>query len=173
LNEELRKLHNQKRLLHESPPLEFDEDLAKKLQAALDRDSVDFYKDDFDPKNWKALDEQKPAGVSGEKYGKTCGKNVYKHERATSQDINSVSKAAAERWYSGHADYDYKTGDRDKFDEASTKRYQDFARMMWRSSTKVAFGMINRPGTDTVWVVGYYCYDKPDVCVSNCDKKAR
>jgi uncharacterized protein YkwD len=31
LNDELRKLHNDKRLLHESPPLEFDEDLAKKL----------------------------------------------------------------------------------------------------------------------------------------------
>jgi hypothetical protein len=31
LNDELRKLHNEKRLLHQSPPLEFDEDLAKKL----------------------------------------------------------------------------------------------------------------------------------------------
>jgi len=35
LNDELRQLHNTKRLLHESPPLEFDEDLAQKLQAAL------------------------------------------------------------------------------------------------------------------------------------------
>jgi hypothetical protein len=40
--------------------------------------------------------------------------------------------------------------------------------MMWKASTKAAFGMINRSDSDTVWVVGYYCYDKPTVCVRNC-----
>ena len=44
LNDELRKLHNAKRLRHASPPLEFDGDLAKKLQAAMDAASATFTK---------------------------------------------------------------------------------------------------------------------------------
>lgn len=35
--------------------------------------------------------------------------------------------------------------------------------MMWASSTKVAFGMIKQESTETVWIVGYYCFDKPIV----------
>ena len=50
-----------------------------------------------------------------------------------------------------------------KFDKTSGGLYEQFARMLWKSSTKTAFGMIDRAGSDTVWVVGYYCYDKPVV----------
>jgi len=99
----------------------------------------------------------------GTDYNTHCGKNVYKHADATSKDIKAVSKAAAANWYSGNTVYDYKTGDMAKFAAASEKPYENFTRMMWKSSTKVAFGMINAPGSDTVWVVGYYCYDKPAV----------
>lgn len=99
----------------------------------------------------------------GAGYTQHCDKNVYKHADATSKDIKAVSKAAAADWYSGNTVYDYKTGDMAKFDAKSQKLYENFTRMMWKSSTKVAFGMINQPGSDTVWVVGYYCYDKPVV----------
>lgn len=63
LNDELRAMHNQKRLLHESPPLEFDEGLAKKLQSALDIASATYAES-------TVLD-------LGSEYGeKHCGRNV-------------------------------------------------------------------------------------------------
>jgi hypothetical protein len=140
-------MHNQKRLLHESPPLEFDEGLAKKLQSALDIASATYDAS-------KVLD-------LGQDYNDNCGRNVYKHTDATSKDIKSVAKAAAKDWYSGNTVYNYKNGD--TTDEKKLKEYQNFARMMWKSSTKVAFGMVDVKGADTVWVVGYYCYDAPSV----------
>jgi hypothetical protein len=96
-------------------------------------------------------------------YDTKCASNVYKHEDATSTDIKVISKAAAADWYSGKAAYDFTTGDMAKFDAKSQKLYENFVRMMWKSSTKVAFGMISQPTNNRVWVVGYYCYDKPDV----------
>jgi hypothetical protein len=99
----------------------------------------------------------------GTAYGQHCDKNVYKHDGAVTKDIKAVSKAAAADWYSGNTVYDYKTGDMAKFDAKSQKLYENFARMIWKSSTKAAFGMTSHPGSDTVWVVGYYCYDKPVV----------
>jgi len=33
--------------------------------------------------------------------------------------------------------------------------------MMWKASSKTAFGLIKR--TDMMVIVGFYCYDKPDV----------
>lgn len=112
------------------------------------------------------FDESTPLDL-GTAYGTACGKNVYKHHGAATKDIKAVSAAAAKDWYSGNAVYDYKTGDMAAFDAKSRKLYENFARMMWKSSTKVAFGMINQSGSDTVWVVGYYCYDKPVVSGSS------
>lgn len=140
-------MHNQKRLLHESPPLEFDEGLAKKLQSALDIASATY--------------NEKSTLNLGTDYNNNCKKNVYKHTDATSKDIKSVAKAAAKNWYSGNTVYNYKNGD--TTDEKKLKEYQNFARMMWKSSTKVAFGMVDAKTSDTVWVVGYYCYDAPSV----------
>jgi hypothetical protein len=150
LNDELRGMHNAKRLLHESPPLEFDEGLAKVLQSALDISSATY-----------SETSTLTLSSSGTDYNSNCGKNVYKHTAATSKDIKSVAKAAAADWYSGNTVYNYKNGD--TTDEKKLKEYQNFARMMWKSSTKVAFGMVDVKGADTVWVVGYYCYDAPSV----------
>jgi hypothetical protein len=107
LNDELRKLHNDKRLLHESPPLQYDGDLAKKLQSELDKKSVGFTAS-------TVLD-------LGDSYKieTLCGRNVFEHKDTTSTDIKAVSKAAAADWYSGNTVYDYKTGDMVKFDATS------------------------------------------------------
>lgn len=35
--------------------------------------------------------------------------------------------------------------------------------MLWASSTKAAFGMIKQTSDDKVWIVGYYCFDSPNV----------
>jgi len=110
-------------------------------------------------------------GADGTDYEANCDKNVYKHTPATSKDIKTVSEAAAAEWYRGNTAYDDKTGDMAKFDEKSKVLYENFARMMWKASTKAAFGMINPPGSDTVWVVGYYCYDKPVVTADGNDGK--
>jgi hypothetical protein len=92
-------MHNQKRLLHESPPLEFDEGLAKKLQSALDIASADFA-------------ESTVLENLGTEYGeKHCGRNVYKHTDPTKKDIKSVAEAASEDWYSGNTVYNYMNGD--------------------------------------------------------------
>lgn len=149
MNDELRKLHNAKRLLHESPPLVFDVDLAKKLQAQLNSKSATF-------------SETTLLSV-GTAFTANCAKNIYKHDGSVTKDIKTVSKKATDDWYLGNKVYDYKTGDMAAFDAKSRKLYENFTRMMWKSSTKVAFGMVNPPGSDTVWVVGYYCYDQPVV----------
>jgi hypothetical protein len=47
-----------------------------------------------------------------------------------------------------------------KYDKASKTLYENFARMLWKSTSKAAFGMIDQTATETVWVVAYYCYDK-------------
>jgi hypothetical protein len=104
-----------------------------------------------------------PAALNS--YDAKCDKNVFELENAaeTAKDIGVVSKAAADNWYSGHVDHDYKLGAMAVFVATREEAYENFTRMMWKSSTKVAFGMINQAKTDTVWVVGYYCHDKPVV----------
>lgn len=130
MNDELRKLHNDVRLLHESPPLQYDEDLAKKLQAELNKKSVTFT-------------ESTPLDLGAAyEIDTKCGRNVFEYTDATSTDIKAVSKAAAANWASGDTVYDYKTGDMAKFDAKSQKLYENFTRMLWASSTKAAFGMI-------------------------------
>lgn len=128
----------------------FDEGLAKLVQQGLNTNSMTF----------TATTALTNLGTA---YSAThCGRNVYKQAAALPRDIKSVAKAAAKYWYSGHAVYDSKTGDMTKYDDKSKKLYENFARMLWASSTKVAFGMIDVKGQD-LWVVAYYCYDKPAV----------
>ena len=128
--------------------------LAKKLQAALDLNSASFA-------TTTVLDLT-IKGLADPNYAANCGRNVYKHStEGTTKDIKSVADAAAKNWYSGNTVYNYQSGDTN--DEKKLTEYQNFARMIWKSAHKVAFGMVDVKGADTIWVVGYYCFDKPAV----------
>lgn len=148
-------MHNQKRLLHESPPLQFDDALASELQQEMNKVA-----NTFDP----AVPTTTALGGIAAGYRANCAKSIYKHEDASlGKDIKTLSKAAVDYWYSGNTVYDYATGDRTKYDQDSTKLYANFARMLWKASSKVAFGMIDQTDEERVWVVAYYCYDKAAV----------
>jgi hypothetical protein len=75
--------------------------------------------------------------------------------------MKSVAQAAAQNWYSGNQYYDYANGDTNNIKKLA--EYRSFARMIWSSSTKVAFGMVDDPLKEIIWVVGYYCFDAPQV----------
>jgi len=150
LNDEMRKIHNKNRLLHESPPLRHDNILAFRLQKDMDLKSTTFKKDTVISLG------------TGPDYSTVCAKNVYEYDSSgKNKDMTSVAEAASGNWYSGNVYYDYTNGDTN--DIKKLKEFQNFARMIWASSTIAAFGLVNDVPNEIIWVVGYYCYDKPTI----------
>lgn len=150
LNDELMKLHNKHRLLHESPPLRYDDVLASRLQKELNINSSGF-------KEATELD----LGTAP-KYADNCRRNVYKYDSSDkNKDMKSLADATAADWYSGSQYYDYEKGDTSKV--GKLKEYQKFARMIWAASTTAAFGLVHDKAKENIWVVGYYCYAAPMV----------
>jgi hypothetical protein len=147
LNDELRAMHNKMRLLHESTPLEFDGEVAKALQSDLNLKS-------------NVINENTVLDLDAE-IQTNCDKNVYRLEGSDQKDITTISQSAADDWYKGSKIYNPETGHMTVFDDENTKMFENFVRMMYKASTKAAFGMVKNPKDDVAYVVGYYCYDKP------------
>lgn len=142
-------MHNKMRLLHESTPLEFDGEIAKALQTDLNLKSNE-------------IDENTELNASNEDIQQNCRKNVYKLEGTEQKDIRTIAQAAADEWYKGSKIYNPESGHVTIFDEENTKVFHNFVRMLYKASTKAAFGMVKNPRDEITYVVGYYCYEKPE-----------
>jgi len=97
------------------------------------------------------------------KYDEKCDSSMYVHPDGSTSDVNALAAAAAAHWYGGNSVYDYKTGDMTEFTAAAKQKYENFGRMLWKASTKAAFGMIESTDGETKRVVAYYCADRPVV----------
>lgn len=156
VNEDQLKLHNEKRVEHkDNTLLELDTDAAKKIQELLNAKSdEDMAKTPF------VLAESSARG--DEKWAK-CVENIFEATDKTDPE----TKKATETWYAGNANYDFDTGAPNTAalaDDALKKKAHEFMRMVWKATTKVAFGIKDKV------VVAWYCEEAASVIDSNLAK---
>jgi hypothetical protein len=64
----------------------------------------------------------------------------------------ATTNAASEGWYKGETEYSYEKGTaKDATDVEKSAAARDFAQMVWKSTTKVGFGVKGK------WVIAWYC----------------
>jgi hypothetical protein len=130
--------HNEKRSLHKDTPLlVLDEKIATAIQKAMD-------KTEFTTKN---------TGVIADKGDYVnCGEGKFEQTVVAKVKDLATSNAASERWYKGESDYSYEKGTaKEATDVAKSAAARDFAQMVWKSTTKVGFGVKGK------WVIAWYC----------------
>jgi uncharacterized protein YkwD len=165
LNEAALAAHNEKRRYHATPPLEYDETIARDLQRQMDQLSdKDFKKWDgkiqlcedgatcpYDATTGTATADEKAAIKA---INERCMDNVY--EEIDPEKLNELvtTSVATEAWYQGQAEFNYANGEPMAWnEEAQYKKYQDFTRMMWKKTAKVGFGIRGK------YVIARYCDD--------------
>lgn len=131
--------HNVRRGYHESKPLTLDVALTKQLQALMD-----------DPAYAGKIAARPTAAAA-------CGESTFEQVDPTKVATLSTSDDATAGWYAGKKHYDYAKGaNKPLFNKvaltaAMTENAAQFTRMVWGSTTTVAFGIKGR------WVTAWYC----------------
>lgn len=153
-NDKAVKAHNAKRKLHffddEKNELKVDVEAAKVLQKIMD----DM---DADPKKVMSEKTLRDIDRTGD-YVKKCNVNVHMHTDAVEQHDGDY---ATEGWYKNSESYDYVTSKpklvKGKEDEATKIKSDTYTQLIWKTSTKVGFGIKGK------FVVAWYCDKKGNV----------
>jgi hypothetical protein len=153
-NDKAVKAHNKKRALHffddEKNELKVDIEAAKVLQKIMD----DM---DADPKKVMSEKTLRDIDRTGD-YVKKCNVNVHMHTDAVEQHDGDH---ATEGWYKNSESYDYVTSKpklvHDKEDEPTKIKSDTYTQLIWKTSTKVGFGIKGK------FVVAWYCDKKGNV----------
>jgi hypothetical protein len=137
------KAHNEKRLLHpDHPPLELYDEAAQAIQAEMDK---------------PGFAGSMPAESARADEFLDCAESIYEETSTDPTVLAAVSttNVATETWYTeGAAVIDYNTGG-PKTSPTDQDKVDAFLRMIWKTTTKVAFGVKDK------WVVAWYCDVKP------------
>jgi len=140
LNDTQLKAHNDYRMMHDTKPLKWDKNLAIALQKQMDAP------DDFDGN----------AITVHADYLADCTQNIYEEKEDTTKIIELItSNSSTDNWYKGMSQFNFESGEsKAPKDVKLNNQYKNFSRMMWKKTTKVAFGIREN------FVIAWYCNDK-------------
>jgi hypothetical protein len=135
-NEMALKAHNQARRRHEGfKPLALDATMATAIQKVLDG---------------KAFTGSITAAARGA-YSK-CGQNMFMLSDLTKSSSVYLENVATKAWYAGSKQYDVATGQpKAGSDSAAVRNSDQFVNILWKGTTKVAFGVKGQ------YVAAWYC----------------